>query len=869
MSHVPGVLSSGAGGGSAAAPEGNSASSVSTPASASASTKLRSCVVCRSRKVRCDKLSPCSNCRRANIACVVPSNDRPPRWARRLERITKDAAASTARTPHGADPGAVQVMERLRNLESLVKELSGQLEQANAAVTSAHEREANRQMNTPSPDAGVMQQHFGRLVLQDTSQSHYIGSGFWSRVSDELDGLKIDTRRLADDDSDTSEDEDSPGKSSVTHELERSPSERHSFLFGHNLAAAAPDLREFRPLPSQIPFLLNIFSENVNLLFQIVHIPYVTQLTRGMRGVDLSSLTPANEALVFSISYAAVTSMEEDDVMDNFGASKAELNFKYRLGLEHALAKADFLNSPDIVLVQAFTIFLSLARRHDSPKFVWMMTGLVIRMALAIGLHRDGSHFKNLSPYEVQMRRRVWWSLCMLDIRASEDQGTDYTIASGSFDTKLPLNIDDSNLGPNTREMPAEHQGVTCMSIALVSFEMCETIRQMMAPGAKPTLEEQSRLLNSLYAKLENGYLQYSAETWSVASLVMITCTRLVIAKLRLLIYLPVLFSPPSEHFSDDLRNQLLVAALEVAEYNHALNAERDHRHWRWIYQTYTHWYAIVFLLIEVSRRPWSPIVERAWVALHSSWLIPAQPNAAKNLRTWVPLRKLMSKARKHRKTELERLRGDALAINQLEESDRNIPVPASSGPFPMGKGEELFLQHWRSLVSKPARSDGPKQLTGPPGIVDSTMSIPAEQVDAPRHDSARDHAGLHTEMWSNITIEPVDLVSGSQSGGSRPPDTFSHPKQVGEMSSAFSGPADASSHSTPSTVPTDSSDGQMIGPGFTPWLWADNDPTVDVFADVDVNMDMDENVDWNNWLEIATGVEENMRAEEAEVMNA
>ncbi|KAH7156723.1 fungal-specific transcription factor domain-containing protein [Dactylonectria macrodidyma] len=857
MSHFPAVPSGGAGDGSAAAPERNSTSSVSTPASASASasaTKLRSCVVCRSRKVRCDKLSPCSNCRRANIACVVPSNDRPPRWARRLERITKDAA-SAERTPRDADPGALQVMERLRNLENLVKELSGQLEQANAAVESAHEREANRQMSTASsPDAAAMQQHFGRLVLQDTSQSHYIGSGFWSRVSDELDGLKIDTRRLANDDSDTSEDEDSPGKSSVTHELDRSPSERHSFLFRHNLTAAPPDLREFRPLPSQIPFLLNTFSENVNLLFQIVHIPHITQLTRGMRGVDLSSLSPANEALVFSISYAAVTSMEEDDVMDNFGATKAELNFKYRLGLEHALAKADFLNSPDIVLVQAFTIFLFLVRRHDSPKFVWMMTGLAIRMAQAIGLHRDGSHFENLSPYEVQMRRRVWWSICMLDIRASEDQGTDYTIASGSFDTKLPLNIDDANITPNTKEMPAEHQGITCMSIALVSYEMCEVTRQMMAPGAKPSLEEQSRLLNSLYEKLENGYLQYSTETWSIASLVMITCTRLVIAKLRLLIYLPVLFSPPSERFSDELRNRLLVAALEVAEYNHALNAEPEHRHWRWIYQTYTHWYAIVFLLIEVSRRPWSPIVERAWVALHSSWLIPAQPNAAKNLRTWVPLRKLMSKARKHRKVELERLRGDALAIDELEKSDHNIPVPASSGPFPMGKGEELFLQHWRTLVSKSARSGGLKPLSGPPGNVDSTQSVPAEQADVSQQNFTSDPSHLQQDMWSNMTIEPVDLADSSQSGGSRPSGMFTHTKQ-----------ADVSSHSTPSTVPTDSSDGQMIGPGFTPWLWADNDPTVDVFADVDVNMDTDENVDWNNWLEIATGVEENMMSEEAE----
>jgi hypothetical protein len=92
--------------------------------------------------------------------------------------------------------------------------------------------------------------------------------------------------------------------------------------------------------------------------------------------------------------------------------------------LELALAKADFLNNFDLVLLQAFTIFLYLVRRHDSPRFVWMMTGLAIRMGQALGLHRDGSNFKNLTPYDIEMRRRVWWSLCMLDVRASEDQGS-------------------------------------------------------------------------------------------------------------------------------------------------------------------------------------------------------------------------------------------------------------------------------------------------------------------------------------------------------------------------------------------------------------------------------------------------------------
>lgn len=104
-----------------------------------------------------------------------------------------------------------------------------------------------------------------------------------------------------------------------------------------------------------------------------------------------------------------VAALETDafQVMTNFGMPKASLSHKYRLGLEYALAKANFLDSPDIILVQALSIFLCLLRRHDSPRYVWMMTGLLIRMAHYLGLQRDGAITGHLTPYEIEIRRRV------------------------------------------------------------------------------------------------------------------------------------------------------------------------------------------------------------------------------------------------------------------------------------------------------------------------------------------------------------------------------------------------------------------------------------------------------------------------------
>ena len=549
-------------------------------------------------------------------------------------------------------------------------------------------------------------------------------------------------------------------------------------------------------------------------------------------------------------------------IMTNFDSSKTDLTLKYRLGLEHALARADFLNVPNIIIVQAFAIFLFLVRRHDSPRFVWMMTGLIIRMAQSIGLQRDGTNFEYLTPFEIEMRRKVWWAVCMLDLRASEDQGTELTIGIGSFDTKLPLNINDADIDPESKQLPTECDGVTELPMARI----CDLTRKMMAPGSRDgaaSLEDQTRLLNEIYHKFEEGFLQYPTESGKIVYWVGVTIARLVVGKMTLIHFLPVLFSSPSEDFLDEMRIKLLVSAIEVAEYNHELNAEQACRHWRWVFQTYTHWYAIVYLLIATSQRPWSPLVERAWVALHSSWLIPAQSLMDNNLRIWLPLRKLMAKGRKHRDAEITRLRADPQAAARLETEDKQFPVPSSSGPFPTGSSVGIFRERWRQLVAIPkGREDGIRTSECfSAGLANPTMhTISTSQptmTSAPAYSTG--------DLSSSTIYEPTFFVTPNQHASQIPKNinltdadlvtTTSVPRELALGQTV--GPSD---NAFP-TVPADWSDGQIMGPGFVPWLWADADPSADVFSNFDVgsfdvNMDLDGEVDWYNWVESAKGME-------------
>ena len=100
-------------------------------------------------------------------------------------------------------------MDRLHKLENLVKELSSQLHQEQGAAGNTPTTQAQTAQNTPSPSAegprrstgnvaGTpnagdlpsstknVDHQFGRLVLDDHSQTRYVSSGFWSRVNDEV-----------------------------------------------------------------------------------------------------------------------------------------------------------------------------------------------------------------------------------------------------------------------------------------------------------------------------------------------------------------------------------------------------------------------------------------------------------------------------------------------------------------------------------------------------------------------------------------------------------------------------------------------------------------------------------------------------------
>lgn len=647
----------------------------------------RSCTTCRRRKVRCDKKRPCSNCTKAGIECIFPGPGRAPRKARK--------------------PPDTELLARLRRLEGVVQNLGAQVDDEDGAAISTGvrppsgsqspiERDLVNNYCDADPKRALpkrpLYKEFGRLVI-DEGRSRYVSNAFWASLGDEV-GLFVESPSTAANgsqvaemrdilDAPSSEEDDYP---SPEHSWSSSSGNHEGFLFGYS--SLSNGLSSFHPTPTQLFVLWEVYKENVDPVVKILHRPTAKNvLISASAGTE--HLSRNTEALLFSIYYSSIISLTAAQCQSLLGEDKESLESKYRFAVEQALARAGFLNSQSLMLLQAFVLFLVCVRRQDDTRFVWTLSGLAIRLAQAMGLHRDGSNF-GLSPFETEMRRRLWWHICILDVRSSEDHGTDPSIFEAFYDTKLPLNINDDDISQESTETPTERPGCTELTFCLIRFEVSVTVRRLnyVALGACPgnalppsrTLEDKEKLIDACHKRLEERYLQYCDMSvpifWVTA-----TVARLIMAKMWLVVHHPLQRNDRGANLAQDTRERLFATSIEVIEFSHLLETNESTAKWGWLFRTYMQWHAVAFVLAEICVRPPGAIIERAWRAVDSvydKWDLHTIGGSKKGM-LWRPMKRLMARARMVRAQHLqqEALFPDALGLAHT--AVRQTPFPANT----------------------------------------------------------------------------------------------------------------------------------------------------------------------------------------------
>ncbi|SLM40424.1 Transcription factor domain, fungi [Lasallia pustulata] len=390
--------------------------------------------------------------------------------------------------------------------------------------------------------------------------------------------------------------------------------------------SAAHQWEDLHPLPSQMLFLWQVYMDNVDPFMKVLHVPTMTKVIRELSG-SYHSFGPSMQALVLVISLAAVMSLEDEEVHVNFKTDKDQLVARYRLGTEQALEQADFLNNPDIIVLQALTIYLGVLQHTGETRSAWFLAGVLIRVTVSMKLHRDGSHFASITPFDIEMRRRLWWQICFVDSRSEDMQLSLYKLSEGMFDTDIPANTDDADLDPGMSKPPVVAERWTDMTVFLIHCEVWKLSRRLQSVtdasyALPPDIGERLKLFQQSQARIEDTYLKHVNLNQPLHSFVA-TMARLFLTKVDLILQtkqrsVRATGPQPADTPQSD---KVFMSSLSIIEYTYALQNEPGWSGWSWqIQDRQPPWHALRIVLGQLCTRRWGPIYERAWSSAKRSF---------------------------------------------------------------------------------------------------------------------------------------------------------------------------------------------------------------------------------------------------------
>lgn len=236
--------------------------------------------------------------------------------------------------------------------------------------------------------------------------------------------------------------------------------------------------------------LITRYFETENPATHIIHRPtYCKQYEKHW--TNPHSTTTAWLGMSFAMMTLALQSYHRaGDEPKEFRGRTWEHSLHYLELTTQALVVADF-TQPIVYMVETLCLYLQAenARTRDAETGVWILVGIVARLAMRIGLHRDPKPFATLSPFQGEMRRRLWNFVRSADILMSYQCGMPSLIKSADCDTALPTNIFDEEFDEETKALPPSRPLIeaTPMSFMIVNCHMTFVLGKILEASSALT----------------------------------------------------------------------------------------------------------------------------------------------------------------------------------------------------------------------------------------------------------------------------------------------------------------------------------------------------------------------------------------------
>lgn len=264
---------------------------------------------------------------------------------------------------------------------------------------------------------------------------------------------------------------------------------------------------------------------------------------------------------------------------------------------------------------------------------LFTFSAVAVRLARRMGLHRDGTTL-GLSPFETEMRRRLWWHINFMDRRTAEVLGTSPSADLWSgMDVGPPLNVEDEDLYPDMSEPPQERKGITSISLCMIRYINLVALNQNSPAGADGviclnallssdiTITKKDSLIDQIEDRYEREYLRYTDPSNKFHTFLSIVA-RSLICKMRLDARKPQTFASSQAECSRADRDVIFSNSTKLLEYlDMMLGGKAGVEDYTWPTGMTFLWNTVLRVLIEARHRRMGPSVDKAWQMIRVAFL--------------------------------------------------------------------------------------------------------------------------------------------------------------------------------------------------------------------------------------------------------
>ncbi|KAL5341960.1 hypothetical protein BJX70DRAFT_11508 [Aspergillus crustosus] len=418
-----------------------------------------SCLRCREKKLKCDRVTPCQNCVKAECPSTCAFQNGVGSASKRVRSEVDELGtlASVANPPMSGIRSENEIIEdlerRLRKVEGLLAIRPEAPAPAPATTTTTGEGSAHRQEVDRVGPSGSARPYLGTLAVKGT-RTRYHGQHHRVTLLHQSGEAKAFLKKNCHSDSPVfrlfKEIQFIQRKSNIPGNSPESVSEPES----------SPELQELKRLlpPRHVcDLLVDLYLANFERTFRILHVPtFRRQYAEFCNDVNLDeSQSLALLPQVTAVLVIGLSLVDRD--FKNRNAEPCKYLQKPAIHLLRAwLQKATRKQRTDPSTLQT-EVLVTLARqlRAEQPEELWQATGAMVRMAMVMGLHLDLSTCTNLSAFQRELRRRLWVTVVEMELQASIAAGMPSSIPDIDFGPVPPTNIDDTDFDESTADLPA------------------------------------------------------------------------------------------------------------------------------------------------------------------------------------------------------------------------------------------------------------------------------------------------------------------------------------------------------------------------------------------------------------------------------